>query len=93
MENMEKSAEQWQELVSEKDKEIAALRKQVDWFKGQFKLLQSKQFGPSSEKSAELAEQVSLFNEPETLADSKAAEPDLEQIVFKRKKQTGTGFF
>jgi hypothetical protein len=27
----------WQEIVSEKDKEIAQLRKQVDWFKGQFK--------------------------------------------------------
>lgn len=44
MKNTEKSAAQWQEIVSEKDKEIAQLRKQVDWFKGQFKLLQSKQF-------------------------------------------------
>ena len=69
MKNTEKSAAQWQEIVSEKDKEIAELRKQVDWFKGQFKLLQSKQFGPSSEKSVELEEQTSLFNEPETLAD------------------------
>ena len=86
---MEKSAEQWQELVSEKDKEIAELRKQVDWFKGQFRLLQSKQFGSSSEKSAELEEQISLFNGPETLADPKAAEPDLEQIVYKREKQLG----
>ena len=49
----------------------------------------SKQFGPSSEKSVELEEQTSLFNEPETLADPKAAEPDLEQIVYKRKKQAG----
>ncbi len=89
MKNTEKSAAQWQEIVSEKDKEIAELRKQVDWFKGQFKLLQSKQFGPSSEKSVELEEQTSLFNEPETLADPKAAEPDLEQIVYKRKKQAG----
>jgi len=89
MENTGKSAVQWQEIVSEKDKEIAELRKQVDWFKGQFKLLQSKQFGPSSEKSVELEEQTSLFNEPETLADPKAAEPDLEQIVYKRKKQAG----
>ena len=96
MENIEKSAAQWQELVSEKDKEInkkdreiADLRKQVDWFKGQFKLLQSKQFGPSSEKSVELEEQLSLFNEPELFADPKAVEPDLEQIVYKRKKQSG----
>ena len=96
MENTEKSAAQWQELVSEKekeinkkDREIADLRKQVDWFKGQFKLLQSKQFGPSSEKSVELEEQLSLFNEPELLANPKAVEPDLEQIVYKRKKQSG----
>ena len=37
MENTEKSAAQWQEIVSGKDKEIAELRKRVDWFKGQFK--------------------------------------------------------
>lgn len=88
MENIEKSAAQWQELVSEKDKEInkkdreiADLRKQVDWFKGQFKLLQSKQFGPSSEKSVELEEQLSLFNEPELFADPKAVEPDLAVLT------------
>ena len=88
MDNIEKSAAQWQELVSEKDKEInkkdreiADLRKQVDWFKGQFKLLQSKQFGPSSEKSVELEEQLSLFNEPELFADPKAVEPDLAVLT------------
>ena len=100
MENIEKSAAQWQELVSEKDKEInkkdreiADLRKQVDWFKGQFKLLQSKQFGPSSEKSVELEEQLSLFNEPELFADPKAVEPDLEQIVYKRKCSLESGIW
>ena len=43
MENTEKSAAQWQALVREtgkeitkKDREIADLRQQVDWLKGQF---------------------------------------------------------
>ncbi|MCM1222281.1 MAG: IS66 family transposase zinc-finger binding domain-containing protein, partial [Lachnospiraceae bacterium] len=89
MKNAERSAEQWQEIISEKDKEIVELRKQVDWFKGQFKLLQSRQFGSSSEKTSEIAEQTTLFNETELLADPGAVEPDLEQITYKRKKQTG----
>ena len=62
---------------------------QVTWDDRPNVICSSKQFGPSSEKSVELEEQTSLFNEPETLADPKAAEPDLEQIVYKRKKQAG----
>ncbi len=62
---------------------------QVTWDDRPNVICSSKQFGPSSEKSVELEEQTSLFNEPETLADLKAAEPDLEQIVYKRKKQAG----
>ena len=62
---------------------------QVTWDDRPNFICSSKQFGPSSEKSVELEEQTSLFNEPETLADPKAAEPDLEQIVYKRKKQAG----
>lgn len=34
-------------------------------------------------------EQLCLFNEAEALADEKAAEPDLEQITYKRRKQAG----
>ena len=36
-----------------------------------------------------LSEQFSLFNEAEDAADPRAAEPDLEQITYKRRKQAG----
>ena len=48
----------------------------------QFRLLQTKQFGSSSEKNLVLPEQLSLFNEAEITADEKQAEPDIEQITY-----------
>lgn len=51
--------------------------------------MQGRRFGASSEQTQVLSEQFSLFNEAEALADPKVAEPDLEQITYKRRKQTG----
>lgn len=56
----------------------------------QLRLLHKKQFGSSSEKNAIVPEQLSLFNEPEVLADDKAAEPTVEEITYTRHKQKAT---
>lgn len=56
----------------------------------QLRLLQKKQFGSSSEKNAVMPEQLSLFNEPEALADDKTAEPTVEEITYTRRKQKTT---
>lgn len=56
----------------------------------QLRLLQKKQFGSSSEKNAVAPEQLSLFNEPEALADDKMAEPTVEEITYTRRKQKAT---
>jgi len=56
----------------------------------QFRLLQTKQFGSSSEKNLVLPEQLSLFNEAEITADEKQAEPDIEQITYARRKAKRT---
>lgn len=53
----------------------------------QFRLLQKKQFGTSSEKNLLVPEQLNLFNEPETLADAGLAEPTVEEITYTRRKQ------
>jgi uncharacterized coiled-coil protein SlyX len=91
-----KSAAEWQTLVTEKDTVIAAqnsqidtLKKQVDWLTAQFKLMQARRFGASSEKTVNISEQLSLFNEVESTADPTVPEPEIEQITYARKKQKG----
>ena len=90
------SAAEWQELLAEKDTLISAqsnqidtLNKQIDWLTQQFKLMQARQFGSSSEKTAADMDQFSLFNEAEAEADPEAPEPEMEQIAYTRKKPKG----
>lgn len=73
----------------EKEEEITALQRQVDWLSQQLRLTQGQRFGVSSERTQVPLEQVSLFNEAEAVASPDAAEPDLEQIAYKRKKRKG----
>ena len=61
----------------------------LEWLTQQLRLMQGQRFGVSSERTQVLSEQFSLFNETEALADSEAVEPALEQITYKRRKQTG----
>ena len=89
MKKRHESAGEWQALLAKKDDEIASLNRQVEWLTQQLRLMQGQRFGASSERTQVLSEQFSLFNEVEALADSEAAEPDLEQITYKRRKQAG----
>lgn len=84
-----KSHAEWQALLDKKENEITALHRQVEWLTQQLRLTRGQKFGASSEQTQVLSEQFSLFNEAETLADPKAAEPELEQITYKRRKQAG----
>ena len=76
-------------LLAKKEEEITALQRQVDWLSQQLRLTQGQRFGASSEQTQVLSEQFSLFNEAETVASPEAAEPDLDQITYKRKKRKG----
>ena len=84
-----KSAAEWRTLLEKKEDEITALQRQVDWLTQQLRLTQGQRFGASSERTQVLSEQFSLFNEAEAVALPDAAEPDLEQITYKRKKRKG----
>ena len=79
------------ELLIEKDNEIIRLKQQVEWLTEQFRLMQARQFGSSSEKvvAVDNADQLSLFNEAESTADPTVPEPELEQITYSRKKKKG----
>ncbi|MCM1222283.1 MAG: IS66 family transposase [Lachnospiraceae bacterium] len=84
-----KSAAEWQMLLQKKEEEIASLYRQVEWLTQQLRLRQGQRFGASSERTQEISEQLSLFNEAEAEENAKAPEPELEEITYKRKKQKG----
>ena len=89
MEKTYEGAAEWQTLLAKKEDEIASLNRQVEWLTQQLRLMQGQCFGASSDRTQAISEQFSLFNEAEELAESKAAEPDLEQITYQRRKQAG----
>lgn len=89
MKTEKKSPAQWQALLQKKEEEIEALHRQVEWLTQQLRLRQGQHFGASSERTEDLSEQLSLFNEPEAAASPDVSEPDLEQITYQRKKRVG----
>jgi transposase len=66
---------------------VAELDARVRWFEEQYRLAQSRRFGPSSEKTD--PNQGMLFDEAEALAEPSAVEPTLEEITYKRRKAQG----
>ena len=75
-------------IISNQQQEIHVLRKQIEWFKDQFKLASARQFGKSSETATAI--QLVLFDEQmsseeESLGEMPAKE---ETITYTRKKKT-----
>jgi hypothetical protein len=73
--------------IKELRKEIVELKTLVKYYEEQYKLLQQKKFGKSSEKTD--PRQRELFDEAENEADRRKPEPTIEQITYKRRKRTG----
>ena len=73
--------------ISEKDDKISELELLIKWYQEKLRLEAQKKYGSSSEQST--GEQLSFFNEAEATADRKAAEQDIEQITYERKKRAG----
>ena len=65
------------------------LTAKVEWFMEQFRLLKNKQFGASSEKTVPGQEQLSFFNEAESVSKPERQEPTIETITYKRRKERG----
>jgi hypothetical protein len=82
----EKCALQEQTITTQKQK-IAELTAKVIWFEEQFRLSQHRSFGRSSEQQAG-SQQLSIFNEAEVEAKTKA-EPTIEEITYRRRKKQG----
>lgn len=73
-----------EKVLIEKDKEIAALKNELDYLRGQILNKNRKIFGSSSEQSSTL--QVSFFDEAETNSNPKTEEPTIEEVTYQRKK-------
>lgn len=83
----EKSPAEWQALLDKKEEEITALQHQVDRLTQQLRLMQGRRFGAGSERTSELLDQMSFFNETEASAEPSTEET--ETVVYRKKKQKG----
>lgn len=73
-----------EKALLKKDKEIADLKNELAYLRGQILDKNRKIFGSRSEQASTL--QVSFFDEAETNSDLRAEEPTIEEITYQRKK-------
>lgn len=69
--------------------EINKLKNELDFLKNQLLNKNRKIFGSSTEQVS--SDQISFFNEAEKNSDSKLVEPQIEEITYKRKKNSVSG--
>jgi transposase len=78
-----------QDRIAKLETENAELKALVKHYEERFRLQMHRMWGRGSE-ATENPDQLSLFNEPETVADKKAPEPKFEEVAgHKRKKRIG----
>jgi len=86
MKTQENMEEKLLEIIQEKDRKIAELEQQIEWFMSQIRLAKHKQFGVSSEQT-DIA-QPSIFNEAEANADMALPEPEITEVKAHYRKHT-----
>jgi transposase len=75
--------------IAQMQAEIEQLKRENFYLAEQLRLWKLRQFGPSSEKTEAIVDQVSLFNETEASADFELPEPPIEEVTPRRRKQKG----
>jgi transposase len=77
--------------IEDMQKQISDLLSQVKYLTEQNHMLRQRLFGRSSEKKMTVMTegQMRIFNEAEQESDDTVPEPELEQVIYKRKKQKG----
>ncbi|MGI6650122.1 MAG: IS66 family transposase [Bacillota bacterium] len=83
------SIEELQKCCVQLERENAELTAKLNWLMEQLRLNKRRQFGVSSERTAPEQQQLSFFNEAEAEAKPDLAEPTMEMITYKRRKQRG----
>jgi len=83
---IEKNTQDLANELAQKEQKIEELEAKVKFYEEQFRLNQAQKYGASSEKID--PNQIDAFNEPEKLSAQKSEEPEIEEVITKRK--TGT---
>ncbi|RXE57945.1 IS66 family transposase, partial [Acetivibrio mesophilus] len=86
MKKQEISVEKLLDIIEEKERRIAELEQQVQWFMEQIRLSKRKQFGVSSEQTK--IEQLNLFNEDEETHNLAVSEPQRIEVKTHYRKRT-----
>ncbi len=86
MKKQEISVEKLLDIIKEKERRIAELEQQVQWFMEQIRLSKRKQFGVSSEQTK--IEQLNLFNEDEETHNLAVSEPQRIEVKTHYRKRT-----
>ncbi len=86
MKRQEVSVEKLLDIIEEKERRIAELEQQVQWFMEQIRLSKRKQSGASSEQTK--IEQINLFNEEEESHDLAISEPQRIEVLSKQERMT-----
>ena len=86
MKTQDNSTEKLLSIIEEKDRRIAELEKQVEWFLTQIRLAKHKQYGASSEQTH--PNQMSLFNETESTAELNRPEPKITEVKAHYRRRT-----
>jgi transposase len=81
--------EQLEQQNKKLEQQITELSAKLKWYEEQFRLVQHKRFGASSEKTHPDQLELSLFNEAEVLATPPGEEPPMEKVTYERRKRAG----
>lgn len=87
MANTAQKIQELQDRCALLEQQNGELMAKLKWFEEQFILNQKRRFGRSSEQSD--SKQLQIFNEAEKEADPLKAEPAMEEITYRRRKQKG----
>ena len=87
--NIETTTESIVERNKFLERRVAELTVLVKYYEEQFRLLQQKRFGSSSEKTFPGQRELFAFDEAENEVDHRNPEPILEQITYTRRKRVG----
>ena len=80
---------QMQQLQQEMQQTQLQLQQQISTLNEKIAIMNARHFGRSTEKLSTLPGQMNIFNEADAAAAAAIAEPAIEQVILRRKKQKG----
>ena len=86
---MQKQQLELQQLQAQMEQTQLQLQQQISTLNEKIAIMNARHFGRSTEKLSTLPGQINIFNEADAAAAEAIAEPAIEQVILRRKKQKG----